>query len=117
MQDRHQWPQPPAGIAPAQLDQWWIDALSQYGASSKTWICPTFQRLIDANPKNASENPQIHYMPTQFDDKQSTPFKWPTMPWLVEVGNFHGDGNLVIFSDGSVKTLNDVFRENNIAIP
>ncbi len=36
-----------------------------------------------------------------------TPYKWPSMPWFVEIGNCHGNGALAIFTDGSVKAMDN----------
>jgi hypothetical protein len=49
-------------------------------------------------------------MPTEFDDNAFTPYSWSTQPWLIEVGDFHGDGNYIMYPDGSITTLNRIFE-------
>ena len=58
------------------------------------------------------ENARIDYMPMPFDDKPTTPHQWPRQPWFVEVGDMHGNGNLIIFTDGSVSDLKTVAGRN-----
>jgi hypothetical protein len=43
-----------------------------------------------------------------FDDKPMTPFQWPRQPWFAEIGNVHGNGNLIVFADGSISDLKTV---------
>jgi hypothetical protein len=43
-----------------------------------------------------------------FDDKPTTPHQWPRQPWFAEVGDGHGHGNLIIFTDGSIGDLKTV---------
>jgi hypothetical protein len=57
-----------------------------------------------SNPVNA----RLDYVATTFDDKPTTPHQWPRQPWFAEVGNMHGNGNLIIFTDGSIGDLNTV---------
>ena len=54
----------------------------------------------------------LDYMPMPFDDKPTTPHQWPRQPWFVEVGDVHGNGNLIIFTDGSVSDLKTVAGRN-----
>jgi len=51
------------------------------------------------------KNQRVDYNATPFDPEPQTPYKWTTQPWFVEVGNFHGEGPLIIFSSGQVKSL------------
>jgi hypothetical protein len=43
-----------------------------------------------------------------FDDKPTTPHQWPRQHWFLERANVHGNGNLIIFTDGSVGESNDL---------
>lgn len=85
----------------------WIEILKPMGVDPATWICPTTQRLLgspdQANPKNV----RIDYLATPFDRRAMTPHRWSGQPWFIEKGAFHGNGNLIIFTDGSVQELND----------
>ncbi len=37
-----------------------------------------------------------------------TPHKWPRQPWFIETGDVHGNGNLIIYTDGSIGETNDL---------
>lgn len=83
----------------------WIAALKPFGPSEKTWICPTAQET-SGNPDYMNpENARLDYFATAFDDKPTTPHQWPTQPWFAEIGNAHGNGQLIIFTDGSVSDV------------
>jgi prepilin-type N-terminal cleavage/methylation domain-containing protein len=86
----------------------WIAALKPFGPSEKTWICPTIQNFLGNPDYMKSENVRIDYIATPFDDKPITPHQWPRQPWFVETGDVHGNGNLIIFTDGSVSDLKTV---------
>jgi prepilin-type N-terminal cleavage/methylation domain-containing protein len=83
----------------------WIDALKPFGPTQKTWICPTIQNLLGNPDLSDSANVRIDYVATTFDDKPMTPHQWPRQPWFAEVGDVHGNGNLIIFTDGSISDL------------
>jgi prepilin-type N-terminal cleavage/methylation domain-containing protein len=86
----------------------WIDALTPFGPTQKTWICPTIQNLL-GNPDLADpNNVRVDYVATTFDDKPTTPHQWPKQPWFAEVGDVHGHGNLIIFTDGSISDLKTI---------
>jgi prepilin-type N-terminal cleavage/methylation domain-containing protein len=104
--DQGHWPQCPYVIGDTEFDTWWIKELSHYNLSRASWECPTFQRMQEGGQAEKKNNKTIDYVPTPFDAGARTPYKWPTMPWAVEVGDFHGDGNLILFPDGSIKGFN-----------
>ncbi|MEI6561965.1 MAG: type II secretion system protein [Verrucomicrobiota bacterium] len=113
LNDNEQWPQLPkdangaeADLSPQDEEQFWFDALKDYGIGVKDWQCPTLTRLLGLNNPNAdtSEAPKMHYTPTHFDDNPLTPRKWAAMPWLVENGDIHHGGALIIRADGAVRT-------------
>ena len=54
------------------------------------------------------DNTRIDYTPMSFDSQPATPFRWTTMPWFVETSDNHGNGQLLIFSDGHVQELGDL---------
>jgi hypothetical protein len=98
------WPQVPKGIkiGTREEQQWWLDYSSNtLGVPKKLWRCPAIERA-SARAQKGDEVPLIHYLPTLFDSRPGTPNKWPGMPWFSEIGNVHGQGNLVIRADGSV---------------
>ncbi len=96
------WPKQP-DFSPDEQEKYedfWIETLKPYGISEDVWKCPGITRL--GKIKADGTSPRIHYSPTMFDQKPTTPRKWPTMPWVVEIGNAHGRGSLIILPDGSV---------------
>lgn len=111
------WPQCPHKLQDKQFDQWWIDEMLKLGIAEKQWKCPTLvrasgdfdgglgERNPDAAKTGAPRRKQIHYMPTPFDDQPQTPRRWPTQPWLIEIGNMHGEGPLLVFPDGTVQSF------------
>ena len=86
----------------------WIAALKPFGPTEKTWICPTIQELMQNPDYMKAENVRVDYIATPFDDKPTTPHQWPRQPWFVESGDVHGNGNLIVFTDGSISDLNTV---------
>ena len=104
--DQGHWPQCPYAIGEPEFDQWWLKELSHYNLSRASWECPTLQQLQEGGQAEKKDAKTIDYVPTPFDDQPRTPYKWATQPWAVEVGDFHGDGNLILFPDGSIKGFN-----------
>ncbi len=106
------WPQVPEAIDIASSDDdsayedWWLNELKNYGGTQDVWQCPVIRSQISS--KNPNGRPKIHYTPTSFDEKPSTPYKWSTQPWLVEIGNIHGRGAHICFTDGSIRSMDDV---------
>jgi prepilin-type N-terminal cleavage/methylation domain-containing protein len=110
LQQNGSWPQIPrtAATASEEYAKAWINALAPFGPNAKTWICPTIQGLLENPDYLSAGSERIDYMPMPFDDKPSTPHEWPRQPWFVERGDVHGNGNLVIFTDGSVSDLSTI---------
>jgi type II secretory pathway pseudopilin PulG len=105
------WPQIPRGDSEdgsAQFAAAWIAALKPFGPTEKTWICPTIQESLLNPDYMQADDARIDYIPMAFDDKPMTPHLWPQAPWFVESGNVHGNGNLIIFTDGSISDLNTI---------
>jgi prepilin-type N-terminal cleavage/methylation domain-containing protein len=113
------WPQCPYSLNDKEYDGWWIDQLDKFGIAENQWHCPTHLRMSaalasqDPKGKNQPKPRVIHYMPTPFDDKPTTPRRWPTQPWLIEDGDFHGDGALIVFPDGTVQSFGQFQRTGN----
>jgi prepilin-type N-terminal cleavage/methylation domain-containing protein len=104
--DQNHWPQCPFEIGHPQFDIWWLKEMSRYNLSRVSWECPTYKKLQAGGEASKADEKSIDYVPTPFDDGPRTPYKWPNQPWAVEVGDFHGDGNLILFPDGSIKGFN-----------
>ena len=110
VQEHNMWPQ--IGFDASSASPWatfardWIEALKPYGPTAKTWICPTLQNKADNPDYAAAGNERVDYIGTPFDDKPITPHTiGAKVPWFSEAENMHGDGNLVVFADGSVTDL------------
>ena len=86
----------------------WIDALGPFGPTRQTWICPAIQEVLHNPDYSQPQDARLDYIPMSFDDKPTTPHQWPRQPWFIETGNAHGNGNLIIFTDGSIAETNDV---------
>ncbi len=87
----------------------WMTVLKPYKISEESWHCPTIQKIIvtTADP-SAAPSKRIDYLPTPFDDKQVTPHRWSGQPWFIERGAVHDGGNLIIFSDGSIRAITEM---------
>ena len=116
LQDRKQWPQiDPKLSGDTESDEYarqWMAALEPYKVSKESWHCPTVQKAIGGK-KDGDKKPKerIDYFPTPFDSKEITPHRWTGQPWFIERGAMHGDGNLMIFPDGSIKTIGEVISK------
>jgi type II secretory pathway pseudopilin PulG len=108
------WPQIPmlddSDNAELEYSRAWIAALKPFGPNEKTWICPTIQGLLQNPDYTKPENARVDYIPMAFDDKPVTPHQWPRQPWFAEAGDVHGNGPLIIFTDGSISDLNTIAR-------
>ncbi len=116
LQDNGMWPQIPVGDESTPREEFaeaWIDALAPFGATREVWICPTIQNLLHNPDYSKPENARIDYIATPFDDKPTSPREWPRQPWFVEAGDVHGNGNLIIFTDGSVSDLKTILAGAN----
>ena len=103
------WPQVSTGLLKThQYDAAWIETLRPYGLANENWICPTQQRNMGNPEYNTAKTARADYMATPFPQDHHTPYRWPTQPWFAEKGDFHGTGNLMIFSDGSIDDLKHV---------
>jgi type II secretory pathway pseudopilin PulG len=111
VQQNNSWPQIRLGSSDsAQIDyaNAWIGALEPFGVTRKLWICPTIQTLMENPDYTKPENARLDYMPMPFDDKPTTSHQWPRQPWFVETGDVHGNGNLIVFTDGSISDLKTI---------
>ncbi|HEY3602332.1 MAG TPA: type II secretion system protein [Chthoniobacterales bacterium] len=105
------WPQiahGDSGTGDADFANAWIDALAPFGPTRQTWICPAIEEVLQNPDYQQPQNARLDYFPMSFDDKPTTPHRWPRQPWFVETANVHGHGNLIIFTDGSVSQTGDL---------
>src|ERR1051326_3616899 len=97
VQQSESWPQIRMGISDSAEEDYaraWISTLAPFGPTQKTWICPTMQELLGNPDLSDPQNVRVDYMAMQFDDKPTTPFQSPGLPWFAEIGDVHGNGNL-----------------------
>jgi prepilin-type N-terminal cleavage/methylation domain-containing protein len=80
----------------------WVAALEPFGVQRKTWICPAIQNK-ERTEYSTPETVRIDYFAMPFDDKPTTPHQWPNMFWFAEAGDVHGNGQLMVFADGSIR--------------
>lgn len=115
LQDRGEWPQVPTkDIRSPQYALAWIRSLEPYGFGRINWICPSVQRQLKGPDIQQDKNARIDYLATPFGSNPTLPYRWPTHPWFVERGDVHGDGQLVIFANGQVKSLMDIRRDSTM---
>jgi hypothetical protein len=62
-------------------------------------LIPEALRHFERSPKKSATLTERRYTKS-FRDNQ-----WPRQPWFVETGDVHGNGNLVVFTDGSISDL------------
>ena len=90
-------------------DFWFTTFEDEYDIPRKTWICPTYRRL---NKTKDEEELKGTYVPTRFSASSAlAAYRWGNQPWLVEIGDHHGKGMLVLFPDGSVRPFSVGFFE------
>jgi len=102
------WPQGPPPDAGTAWENSWLRALQPYGITERTWQCPsiTSRGKLDA--------PRVHYAPTMFPPVPGIADRWATHPWLIERGEGHGQGALICFPDGSIKSFDKVLAEQGV---
>lgn len=110
MTDHKQWPQIIVDPKIMQFTKEWIAALRPYKIDERSWVCPTIQRKLKKPDLTIPKNQRLDYIPTPFGPHSNKPFQWSTQPWFLEVGNSHGNGNLLIFMDGSIRPFGDMAR-------
>ena len=98
------WPQIPSGIALGSMaeQKWWLEKTQKdLGLTKSAWQCPTIRRQFASAPEK--DRPIIHYLPTPFSKEPNRANKNPQMPWFIEIGDAHGEGNLLVRQNGTVE--------------
>ena len=111
VQDKGSWPQINPSLMKTNSTEYaaeWIAALEPFGIGRDVWICPTLQRNMNNPDYIKPANARTDYFATPFDEKRLTPYQWQTQPWFIERGSVHGSGNLLIFTDGRIESLDDI---------
>ena len=66
-------------------------------------MCPTDLRERNVGEKQSERDKfEGSYIPTHFESGTDAPYRW-RQPWLLERGDFHGEGALMIMPDGSIE--------------
>jgi prepilin-type N-terminal cleavage/methylation domain-containing protein len=94
------WPQ--LDLNSSQHNKFWFNTLEPYQVTKETWLCPVHAAELKMLPKEEQEEYPSSYSPTAFDDTPNVPYHW-LQPWVIESGDFHGQGALMIMPDGSVQ--------------
>jgi hypothetical protein len=103
LSDAGHWPQCPYEPGAEGYDAWWVRELFKYKIVEANWSCPTLLRESHAEKQDVNNGQvKLHYIPTDFDDNAFTPRRWAAQPWLVEIADCHGEGNLMVFPDGAI---------------
>lgn len=111
--DNQQWPQTVTqDINTEAYANEWLAALKRYGIQKENWQCLSVQEGLYPNGKADDAEFRLDYIPTQFGPKPKSPYKWPKHPWFIERASVHGRGNLLIRTDGSVQSLDDLAKSN-----
>ena len=108
IQDYGMWPQAPQDLDAntSEYEDFWLNTMKPYVVSQEVWLCPV---LKAARITDSAGNPlRMHYIPTQFDANPISPRRWSKQPWLIEMGDAHGSGALVLFPDGSIKGMDEI---------
>lgn len=115
LNDNQMWPQCPEEFEGAAEEQFWLDSVRDYGGTNAVWQCPTLVRRLSLNGKNdAPDAPKLHYTVTQFDDSPLSPRLWAAMPWLIEIGDQHLCGTLMIRTDGCILSVNQMLATGGV---
>lgn len=99
------WPQGPPPNAGLPWENFWLGALQPYGIDPATWRCPGIP------VRDTADSPRVHYTPTLFPPVPGIAKRWTSHPWLIERGDGHGQGSLIAYPDGSVKSYHKVLAE------
>ncbi len=108
VQDNGYWPQQPdfSSDYTQQYQDWWLRTMDPYTQSREVWKCPLLKKLGAYGSEG--KKLEIHYTPTRFDARPTTPYRWEKQPWLIEVSSIHGNGPLLLMPDGSIRNLTDL---------
>lgn len=100
--DRNRWPQMPGEALTfdeSRYFEWWIRVLEPYGVGEESWLCPS--DIVLEKLKGKRDVHAGSYLVTPFDGHQYSPVRW-NQPWLMERGDFHGQGAHIAMPDGSI---------------
>jgi prepilin-type N-terminal cleavage/methylation domain-containing protein len=89
--DTGHWPQIDAtSLNKPEYPDTWVKTFERYNLSEQNWVCPSVQRLLKNPDLTKRETRRVDYIAT----------------------DMHGDGPLLIFASGQVKSLREVLRDS-----
>lgn len=104
--EQGQWPQiSTKDVQNLEYAKAWIAALSRYGIGPTNWICKSVQFALHG--QDYMKYPRVDYIAMPFGPGARDAYRWANQPWFVERGDMHGDGNLMIFPNGQVRSLQE----------
>jgi prepilin-type N-terminal cleavage/methylation domain-containing protein len=103
------WPQGPYPRDKVAWETFWLATLKPYDISENTWQCPSLKRLL-----GDEDGYRLHYAPSMFDPTPGIARRWSRQPWLIERFGIHGQGPLICFPDGSIKSMARVLAEQGV---
>jgi type II secretory pathway pseudopilin PulG len=98
------WPQIPEGVELGSMEEqrFWVEKTQkELGLPLKAWQCPTIRRAFHSEQEK--DRPLIHYLPTPFSAEPNKANTSTLMPWFIEIGDAHGEGNLMVRQNGTVE--------------
>jgi len=100
------WPQIPTDspLNPVYA-QAWVKLLTPYQLGPLNWICPTVQRSLGNPDYRDPTKSRVDYVAVPFSAEKYICFRWPTQPWFVENGAGHGDGPMLVMTNGQILSL------------
>ncbi len=108
------WPQGPTMMEEEAWEAFWLEALEPYGITEETWQCPTVDSSLAEQGAKKEDRPKLHYIPTVFSAERGIAYRWSQQPWLIERASAHGEGPLICFPDGSIKSFHKVLAEQGV---
>ena len=112
--DKGHWPQLPddgRDWTESGFFRFWVSSLEPYGASTETWLCPSDKLYLQMKKSEIEKKDRFFgsYVPTPFDKSPASPLRW-NQPWLIERGDFHGEGGHLLMPDGSISSARNPFH-------
>ena len=115
IQEHGHWPQvDPALMKSPAYAEGWQRALERYAIAPENWACPSVQRVMNNPDLSKEENHRIDYFGTPFANEPNLPYRFPRQPWFIERGDMHGEGQMIIFGSGDVKSLKEVLKDRRV---
>jgi type II secretory pathway pseudopilin PulG len=101
------WPQiSNASVSDPSYAQAWVSTFQPYQLGPVNWICPTTQRALGNPNYQTPQGARVDYIGTGFSKDKYAAYQWPTHPWFAESGAGHGDGPLLVFTNGQILSVN-----------